>query len=43
LWRTSLFPSKAAFGWLLAPTAAVRKAEKIGKGAVAGAVLTLPT
>ncbi len=31
-WRTSLFPSKAAGGWLLPLKAAVRKAEKIVEG-----------
>lgn len=40
-WRTSLFPSKAAGGWLLPIKAAVRKAEKIAEGDVVEAVLAL--
>jgi len=43
VWRTSLFPSKAAGGWLLPLKAAVRKAEKIADGSVVDAVLRLPT
>ena len=31
-WRTSLFPSKQAGGWLLPLKAAVRKAERIVEG-----------
>ena len=40
-WRTSLFPSKQAGGWLLPLKAAVRKAEKIVEGTVVEAVLAL--
>ena len=40
-WRTSLFPSKAAGGWLLPIKAAVRKAEKIAEGDAVEAVLEL--
>lgn len=40
-WRTSLFPSKQAGGWLLPLKAAVRKTEKIAEGSVVEAVLTL--
>ncbi len=40
-WRTSLFPSKAAGGWLLPLKAAVRKAEKIVEGSAVEAVLAL--
>jgi Domain of unknown function (DUF1905) len=40
-WRTSLFPSKAAGGWLLPIKAAVRKAETISEGSVVEAVLNL--
>lgn len=40
-WRTSLFPSKQAGGWLLPLKATVRKAEKLAEGAVIEAVLTL--
>lgn len=40
-WRTSLFPSKQAGGWLLPLKAAVRKAEKIVEGSVVEAVLAL--
>jgi len=40
-WRTSLFPSKQAGGWLLPLKAAVRKAEKIAEGSVIEAVLAL--
>jgi hypothetical protein len=40
-WRTSLFPSKQAGGWLLPLKAAVRKAEKIAEGTVVEAVLAL--
>jgi hypothetical protein len=40
-WRTSLFPSKQAGGWLLPLKAAVRKAEKIAEGAVVEALLAL--
>ena len=42
-WRTSLFPSKKAGGWLLPLKAAVRKAEKLAEGTAVEAVLTLPT
>ena len=42
-WRTSLFPSKAAGGWLLPLKAAVRKAERIVDGCVVEAELRLPT
>lgn len=31
-WRTSLFPSKQAGGWLLPLKAAVRKAERMAEG-----------
>ncbi len=40
-WRTSLFPSKQAGGWLLPLKATVRKAEKIAEGSVVEAVLAL--
>ena len=40
-WRTSLFPSKQAGGWLLPLKAAVRKAEKIVEGSVVEAQLAL--
>jgi hypothetical protein len=40
-WRTSLFPSKQAGGWLLPLKAAVRKAEKIVEGREVEAVLAL--
>jgi hypothetical protein len=40
-WRTSLFPSKQAGGWLLPLKASVRKAEKITEGMVVEAVLAL--
>ncbi len=40
-WRTSLFPSKAAGGWLLPIKAAVRKAERIGEGSEVESLLTL--
>jgi hypothetical protein len=40
-WRTSLFPSKQAGGWLLPLKAAVRKAEKIVEGTEVEAVLAL--
>jgi hypothetical protein len=40
-WRTSLFPSKQAGGWLLPLKAAVRKAEKLVEGTVVEAVLSL--
>lgn len=40
-WRTSLFPSKQAGGWLLPLKAAVRKAEKLAEGSVVEAVLEL--
>jgi hypothetical protein len=40
-WRTSLFPSKQAGGWLLPLKAAVRKAEAILDGTVVEARLTL--
>lgn len=40
-WRTSLFPSKQAGGWLLPLKAAVRKAEKIVEGSEVEAVLAL--
>jgi hypothetical protein len=42
-WRTSLFPSRQAGGWLLPLKAAVRKAEKIAEGSMIEAVLTLST
>jgi hypothetical protein len=42
-WRTSLFPSKKAGGWLLPLKAVVRKAERIEEGSIVEAVLTLPT
>jgi hypothetical protein len=41
IWRTSLFPSKQAGGWLLPLKAAVRKAEKIAEGSVVEAELAL--
>ncbi len=40
-WRTSLFPSKQACGWLLPLKAAVRKAEKIVESSEVEARLTL--
>lgn len=40
-WRTSLFPSKQAGGWLLPLKATVRKAEKLAEGSVVEAVLAL--
>ena len=40
-WRTSLFPSKQAGGWLLPLKAAVRKAEKIAEGSEVEVTLTL--
>ena len=40
-WRTSLFPSKQAGGWLLPLKAAVRKAEKIVEGTEVEARLAL--
>jgi hypothetical protein len=40
-WRTSLFPSKQAGGWLLPLKAAVRKAEKIADGSEVEVVLAL--
>jgi hypothetical protein len=40
-WRTSLFPSKAAGGWLLPLKAAVRKADRIAEGSVIEASLAL--
>lgn len=40
-WRTSLFPSKQAGGWLLPLKAAVRKAKKIAEGSVVEAELAL--
>jgi len=40
-WRTSLFPSKHAGGWLLPLKAAVRKAEKLAEGSEIEAVLAL--
>jgi hypothetical protein len=40
-WRTSLFPSKQAGGWLLPLKAAVRKAEKIVEGSDVEVVLAL--
>jgi hypothetical protein len=40
-WRTSLFPSKQAGGWLLPLKAAVRKAERIAEGSEIDAVLAL--
>jgi hypothetical protein len=43
IWRTSLFPSKAAGGWLLPLKAAVRKAERIVDGSTVEAVLRLAT
>ena len=42
-WRTSLFPSKAAGGWLLPLKAAVRKAETIADGSVIEVRLALAT
>jgi len=42
-WRTSLFPSKAAGGWLLPLKAAVRKAEGIDEGREVEAMLALAT
>lgn len=41
VWRTSLFPSKQAGGWLLPLKAAVRKAETIREGSQIEAVLAL--
>jgi len=40
-WRTSLFPSKQAGGWLLPLKAAVRKAERIVEGSAVEVALTL--
>jgi hypothetical protein len=40
-WRTSLFPSKQAGGWLLPLKAAVRKAEKIVEGSEVAVLLAL--
>ena len=40
-WRTSLFPSKQAGGWLLPLKAAVRKAEKIAEGSMVEVQLAL--
>jgi hypothetical protein len=40
-WRTSLFPSKQAGGWLLPLKAGVRKAEKLAEGGEVEAVLAL--
>jgi hypothetical protein len=40
-WRTSLFPSKQAGGWLLPLKAAVRKAEGIEEGSVIAVTLAL--
>lgn len=40
-WRTSLFPSKQAGGWLLPLKAAVRKAETIAEGSEVEVTLTL--
>ena len=40
-WRTSLFPSKQAGGWLLPLKAAVRKAEKVVEGSEVEARLML--
>lgn len=40
-WRTSLFPSKQAGGWLLPLKAAVRKAEAIREGSEVEARLAL--
>jgi len=40
-WRTSLFPSKQAGGWLLPLKATVRKAEKLAEGSMIEAVLSL--
>lgn len=40
-WRTSLFPSKQAGGWLLPLKAAVRKAETIGEGSAIEVLLVL--
>jgi len=40
-WRTSLFPSKQAGGWLLPFKAAVRKSEGIGEGSTVEVVLAL--
>jgi hypothetical protein len=40
-WRTSLFPSKQAGGWLLPLKAAVRKVEKIAEGSVVEVSLAL--
>ena len=42
-WRTSLFPSKQAGGWLLPLKAAVRKAERIGEGSEVEVRLALTT
>ena len=41
-WRTSLFPSKQAGGWLLPLKATVRKAEKLAEGSLVEAVLRFP-
>lgn len=40
-WRTSLFPSKQAGGWLLPIKAAVRKAEAIVEGSEVAVTLAL--
>ncbi len=40
-WRTSLFPSKQAGGWLLPIKAAVRKAENIVEGSEVEVLLAL--
>lgn len=40
-WRTSLFPSKQAGGWLLPLKAAVRKAERVDEGSTIAVVLAL--
>ncbi|WP_296717845.1 DUF1905 domain-containing protein [Erythrobacter sp.] len=40
-WRTSLFPSKQAGGWLLPLKAAVRKAERIAEGSEVEVLLAL--
>ena len=42
-WRTSLFPSKQAGGWLLPLKAAVRKAERIVDGSAVEVMLVLAT
>lgn len=40
-WRTSVFPSKAAGGWLLPVKAAIRKAEKLAEGDAVTVTLSL--